>query len=61
MEQNGENSRLYKEWRQQYTLPNEVDATKLKSLLDKSGTLRIEAPVSNAAEDLPKEIPIDRD
>ena len=53
MEQKGDNSRLYQEWSKTYTLPDEADAAKLKSLLNKDGILQIEAPVSNLTGETP--------
>ena len=58
MEQKGDNGRLYQEWSKKYTLPDEADAAKLKSLLSKDGILQIEAPVSNLNGSTPIEISI---
>ena len=53
MEHKSDNSRFYQEWSNTYTLPEETDTTKIKSVLDNEGILRIEAPFSASAEEVP--------
>ena len=60
MEHKGDGRRLYQEWTQQYTLPEKTDTTNLKSVLDKDGMLRIEAPITKSTGEIPTqtELPI---
>ena len=53
MEHKSANSRFYQEWSNKYTLPEKADTAKIKSILDHEGILRIEAPRSASAEELP--------
>ena len=53
MEHKTDNSRFYQQWSNTYTLPEETDMAKLKSVLDDDGILRIETPRSSSTEALP--------
>ena len=53
MEHKTDNSRFYQQWSNTYTLPEETDIAKLKSVLDHDGILRIEAPRSSSTEEFP--------
>ena len=58
LEQKHNNSRFYQEWSNKYTLPENADASKLKSVLDNDGVLHIDAPISQPKEASSTEIPI---
>ena len=53
MEHKSHNTRFYQEWSNKYTLPEEADTAKIKSVLDHEGILRIEAPRSSSVEEFP--------
>ena len=53
-----QNSRFYQEWSNKYTLPENTDTSKLKSVLDYDGVLHIDAPITQVKEGAPTEIPI---
>ena len=56
MEHKSDNSRFYQEWSNTYTLPEEADVAKIKSVFDNEGMLRIEAPPLASAEEVPIKI-----
>jgi len=58
LEQKHNDSRFYQEWSNKYTLPENADTSKLKSVLDYDGILHIDAPISEVKEGLTTEIPI---
>ena len=56
LEQKGDNSRLYQEWANKFTLPEEADISQLKSVLDGKGILRIETPMLPRKDEIPIDI-----
>ena len=61
-EHQDDGNRVYQEWTRRYTLPDNADVSKLKSLLDHDGVLTIEAPsVAAEGKAQPKEIPINKE
>ena len=52
--------RLYKEVTKKYTLPENADLQKMKSIVTEDGYLRIEAPTIPKESEVVKEIPIKR-
>jgi len=52
--------RIKQEISREYTLPDNLELDKLRSLFSEDGMLRIEAPLKNDLGKAPKEIPISR-
>jgi crystallin alpha B len=54
-EENSEGKKIYREFTQNYTLPENVEPQKLTSTLSKDGVLTVEAPAPPSIKEAPKE------